>query len=334
VVRHRVRRRLGLPDTPHQNPKKVGRMRSSRWVSFAWILSLSAAGFAAERPDWAFPVADKVQPPISEDDRPKTLPGSAKSYTQKQIEDLKDPPDWFPDLHGPMPPVVAQGSTTFACGSCHLPTGTGHDESAYLAGLPVAYFVRQMADFKSGARKGFGKMPVIAHALSDEEVQSAASYFASLQARPWVRVVETDTVPRTYVNESNMRLVLANAGTEPIGNRIVELPENQEATIARDPRSGFVAYVPPGSIAKGEALVTTGGGETTACIVCHGRNLTGVGATPAIAGRHTGYTVRQLYFFQDGSRSGPAEGLMHNVVLRLTANDMLAIAAYLASLQP
>jgi cytochrome c553 len=104
--------------------------------------------------------------------------------------------------------------------------------------------------------------------------------------------------------------------------------------VARDPRSGFVAYAPPGSIAKGQALVTTGGGETTACIICHGPALKGVGAAPAIAGRHTGYMVRQLYFFQDGSRSGPAEALMHSVVQRLTIDDMLAIAAYVASREP
>src|SRR5580704_3906235 len=120
---------------------------------------------AAERPDWAFPVADAVRPPTTDNDQPKTLVGSTKYYTQKQIDDLKNPPDWFPDLHPPMPEVVAHGTATFACGSCHLPTGTGHDESAYLAGLPVTYIIGQMADFKSGTRKGFGDMPVIAQAL-------------------------------------------------------------------------------------------------------------------------------------------------------------------------
>ena len=82
------------------------------------------------------------------------------------------------------------------------------------------------------------------------------------------------------------------------------------------------------------AGVTTGAGETTACTICHGSVLKGVGGTPGIAGRHTGYLVRQLYFFQNGNRSGPQEALMHNVVQRLTDDDMLAIAAYLASLQP
>jgi cytochrome c553 len=141
-------------------------------------------------------------------------------------------------------------------------------------------------------------------------------------------------VPKTYVNPSNMRVALPGGGTEPIGNRIVELPEDEAAAIARDPRSGFIAFAPTGSIARGKALVTTGGGETTACVICHGPALKGIGTAPAIAGRHTGYLVRQLYFFQNGSRSGPSEALMHNVVQRLTDADMVAIAAYVASLQP
>ena len=87
-------------------------------------------------------------------------------------------------------------------------------------------------------------------------------------------------------------------------------------------------------VALDEADGGSGQGFLSACIICHGPALKGVGATPAIAGRHTGYMVRQLYFFQDGSRSGPAEALMHNVVQRLTIDDMLAIAAYVASRAP
>jgi cytochrome c553 len=309
-------------------------MRRSVWLLLISLLPVAAHG--ADRPDWAFPVTDAVQPATpKEDDQPKTLAGSTKSYTPKQIDDLSNPPDWFPDMHPPMPQVVAQGTATFACGSCHLPIGTGHDESAYLAGLPTPYIVQQMADFKSGARKGFGEMPTIAQALTDADFQSAAAYFASLPVRSWVRVVETDTVPKTYVAPGNIRLKLPSGGTEPIGNRLVELPEDEQAAVERDPRSGFVLYAPTGSLAKGSALVTTGGGgKTTACVICHGATLKGLGTTPAIAGRHGNYIVRQLYFFQDDERSGPSAVLMKNVVQRLDVGDMLAIAAYLSSREP
>ena len=244
-------------------------MRNLLWVLLIGLAPIAVpilAG-AAERPDWAFPVTDKVQPPAPVDEQPHTVPGSDKSYTRKQIDDLFNPPDWYPDMHPPMPQIVAHGEATTvrACGSCHLPTGTGHDESAYIAALPAGYFVRQIVDYKSGARKGSGSMTAIAKAISEDDVHAAADYFASLKPRPWIRVVETDTVPKTYVGQGNKRLRLPGGATEPIGNRIIEIPEDEEVVLNRDPRSGFVAMVPKGSIAKGQVLVKTGADKTLPC---------------------------------------------------------------------
>src|SRR5262249_31665457 len=84
-----------------------------------------------------------------------------------------------------------------ACGSSHLPTGTGHDESAYVAGLPATYFTRQMADWKSGDRKFSATMVTMAKVVTDAEIKDAADYFASLKPRPWIRMVEADTVPKS-----------------------------------------------------------------------------------------------------------------------------------------
>jgi len=290
----------------------------------------------AERPDWAFPVTDKVQPPLPADEAPHSAPGSTKSYTRKQIDDLFNPPDWYPDLHPPMPQIVAHGEATAvrACASCHLPTGTGHDESAYIAALPVGYFARQMVDYKSGARKGSGSMTTIAKAISEDDVRAAADYFASLKPRPWIRVVEAGTVPKTYVGPGNKRLRLPGGATEPIGTRIIEIPEDEEAVLNRDPRSGFVALVPKGSIARGQVLVTTGADKTVPCGICHGPTLKGLGDVPPIAGRQANYVVRQLFSIQDGTRGGISSALMQQVVERLTVDDMLAIAAYTASRQP
>jgi cytochrome c553 len=313
-------------------------MRNLLWVLLIGLAPIAVpilAG-AADRPDWAFPVTDKVQPPLPADEQPHTVPGSDKSYTRKQIDDLFNPPDWYPDMHPPMPQIVAHGeaATVRACGSCHLPTGTGHDESAYIAALPAGYFVRQMVDYKSGARKGSGSMTTIAMAISEEDVHTAADYFASLKPRPWIRVVETDTVPKTYVGQGNKRLRLPGGATEPIGNRIIEIPEDEAAVLNRDPRSGFVALVPKGSIAKGQTIVTTGADKTVPCAICHGPTLRGLGDVPPIAGRQANYVVRQLFSIQDGTRGGVSSALMQQVVERLTLDDMLAIAAYAASRQP
>jgi cytochrome c553 len=131
-------------------------------------------------------------------------------------------------------------------------------------------------------------------------------------------------------------LVAAQADvTEPIGQRIIEMPENLERTELRDSASGFVAYVPVGSIEKGEALVTTGGGgKTIPCAICHGADLKGLGPVPGLAGRSPSYIVRQLFDIQHGVRNGPWTELMKGVVAQLSEEDMVSIAAYTASREP
>src|SRR6202042_1699751 len=80
---------------------------------------------------------------------------------------------------------------------------------------------------------------------------------------------------------------------EPIGNRIIELPQNDLSAESRDPRTGFVAHVPTGSIKKGEEIVTTGaGGKTLQCAICHGPELKGLGDIPPIIGRSPMYIYR------------------------------------------
>ncbi len=180
-----------------------------------------------------------------------------------------------------------------------------------MAGLPAAYIAAQMADFRSGARTFSGpqRSPVtlmiaIAKAATDEEVASAAGYFSSLKPMPNVEVVEPDTVPKTQIARV-FYTTLRDAGTEPLGTRIVEIPQDMAQFEHRDLRARFTAYVPFGSIAKGEDLATTGGsGKTIPCGNCHGPDLKGVGLIPSIAGRSPSYIVRQLYDFQRGTPCG------------------------------
>ena len=284
---------------------------------------------------WAFPAPEKI-PPATIDDAPlKHVPDSTKTYDHPRI-DAFDPPDWFPDEHPPMPPVVRHGSgkAVMACSYCHLASGLGHPQSANLAGLPVAYFMKQIADFRSGVRTA-QPMDSIAKGMSDEEAQEAAKWFASLEPRPWVKVVETDTVPKTFVIFTRLRLPMPSGGTEPIGSRIIEVPEEPSRALSYDPHSGFFDYVPIGSVAKGEELVTTGGaGKTIPCKTCHGEGLKGMGDYPRIAGRSAIFIVRQLSTIQTGVRHGAGSDLMKPVVMNLSQDDMVAIAAYVASLTP
>src|SRR5712671_2214077 len=300
------------------------------------VALLSGLAIGAENPEWAYPPTPK--PAALDNAVQKQMPGSAKKYTQAQIDDGFNPPDWFPEEHPPMPEIVAIGrKPARACALCHLPTGDGHPESSSLAGLPAAYLVRQMAAFKSGDRKGIraNAMIEIAKAISDADVRAASEYFAALKPGVWTKVVETDTVPKSVVGSGAMRFAAPGGGTEPIGNRIIVLPQDPGRAHSRDPHSGFIDYVPAGSIAKGEALVTSGGaGRTIACAICHGPSLKGLGELPGIVGRPPIYVFRQLHDMQTGNRSGSLAELMKAVVAKLTVEEMVAISAYLGSLEP
>lgn len=309
------------------------------FVPILMLAFLPSLAVAADRPDWAFPPAqaDPNAPQRHDDGLAKHVPGSTKAFTQAQIDDRMNPPDWFPDEHPPLPQVVAHGNgtTVRACMGCHLATGHGHPENSRLPGTTVSYLARQLADFRSGARngEGAGAMITIAKGMNDEDIRSATEYFAGLKVFHWTRVVETETVPKTYF-EGTRRLQLPGGGTEPIGRRIIEVPEDVDRVQSRDPHSGFVSYVPVGSLAKGEALVTTGGAKTVPCAICHGAGLKGLGDVPDIAGRSPGNIARQIYYFQTGARGGASAALMKGVVEKLTGDDVIAIAAYVASLEP
>lgn len=290
-------------------------------------------------PDWAFPVSDAEQPPRGDPSAPVKVAGSAKTYTEAQVDDLMNPPDWFPEEHPHMPSIVAKGKGDVrACDSCHLTSGMGHPESAIIAGFTATYILRQLADMKSGARRTGGLMDVIAKAISDEDAEQAAAYFASLHPFPYIKVVEATTVPKSYVASGLMRLPLPSGGQEPLGQRIIVLPEDPERIMARDPHgSATIAYVPPGSIAKGKELVTTGAaGKTISCMACHGESLKGgmLGDVPRIAGLQPIYIFRQMYSIKHWTRTGESAELMRAPMMNLSEDDMIAIAAYVGSLAP
>jgi cytochrome c553 len=299
-------------------------------------------------PYWAFtgnPPANAAHAPAKKPDgrTPLHVPGSKQAFTQRQIDAAAfNPPDWHPGGHPPMPEIVAHGRkpAVMACGFCHLPNGQGRPENSSLAGLPAAYIIQQMVDFTSGRRKpSKNTVPIEAMTTHETkanaaEIKAAADYFSQVKPKPWIRVVQTGTVPKTHAS-AWMLVRMAGGGMKPIGHRIIETPVNQGLTELRDDASGFIAYVPPGSVEKGKALATTGGaGETMNCEMCHGPGLRGKGNVPSIAGRSPSYIVRQLYDFRSGSRNGPDAQLMKPVTARLTLDDMISLAAYLASLHP
>lgn len=337
-------------------------MRTDVRVLTLALLCLSAAvvsGQVAGPPPWAYgftgPGPDPAAPPCTKESKPldcarigaprpkdvvHKLPDTSRTFAEYDIHFDYGPSDWYPGDHPPMPEIVAHGRESDklrACSLCHYPNGQGKPENAPVAGLPAEYILQQLQAFRDGTRRSAdprkanaNEMIQIARFMTDAEMKTVAEYFSSITWRPWVKVVETEAVPRTKPGMNGLFLPQPGNEMEPLGKRIIEVPEHPDLTErARAPRSGMVAYVPVGSVARGEELVTKGGGgKTVQCAVCHGTDLQGVGATPPIADRQASYIARQLYDFQAGTRES---AIMQPVVATLNEDDLIAIAAYLAS---
>ncbi|MCK1756211.1 hypothetical protein IVA78_13580 [Bradyrhizobium sp. 137] len=305
-------------------------------------LSILTATAGDSPPRWAYPENNPNYKPPVDDGNVVRVPNSTAGYTWSQLRDRFVAPIWHPGDHRPLPDIVANGRKpdVLACGFCHRADGPGGPENADLAGLPKSYIIRQMADYKNGVRSTAvaGRLPTslmiaLSKPITDAEVEAAADYFSGLQPRKRIKVVESDTAPKSYI-AAFLWAAVEGGEREPLGQRILEIPDDLHRFESRDPRSTFTAYVPVGSLAKGEALVKGGSGKTVACAPCHGPELKGLGPLPSIAGRSPSYMFRQLYDFGHGARSGELSPLMAQVVNNLDQDDMLAIVAYLASLDP
>lgn len=322
-------------------------------------------------PEWLFPIdpksLEKNPKPVKLDDvEPLEIPDSKQKFTQARINDPFNPPDWRPD-HSPMPDIVAKGRkpAVMACAYCHTPTGQGRPENSALAGLPEAYFKEQLHDLRSGARKPAGpeqylptwNMLKIAKAMTDEEIDESAKYFAQQKLRRRVYVIESLRIPRA---ERAAWIYEEVGGTEDLEGRLLEVTNELVRHERRDDRLEYMAYVPPGSINRGKRLATTGKGpddssptaqeatreaatrqakivdieKTVVCATCHGPKLMGTDKIPPIAGRQPTYLLRQLLAFRNGTRTGDAAKQMTPVVDKLTLGEMIDLVAYVGSLYP
>lgn len=311
------------------------------FILFVVVGLLATSGYSQERPPpWAYPVNPPNYQRPADDGSIRRVPDSIAGFTLSQVRDLFATPDWHPDEHPPMPKIVAIGRKpdVFACGVCHRADGAGGPENSSLSGLSAEYIIQQTEEFRAGQRNGsLPRIPTdfmikASKAVTREELAEAAAYFAALKPHPSIKILETDTVPKTQVQEH----FLAAAGgseREPIGERIIELAEDLENFISRDSHVRFIAYVPNGSSRKGQELAVSGK-SFLACASCHGDGLTGTDIAPRIAGRSPAYLFRQLFDFKSGARGGANSDAMKQIAGSMSVNDMIALAAYSASLPP
>jgi len=336
---------LGAITAEAQQPSTPSRPATRPATRPARSASAASAGANApaavfEAPQWAYPIITPPPPPPPADSVVRhRVPGSTVTMTMAEATNYWTAPDWFPDAHPPMPAAVRAGRRPEprACGFCHLPDGRGAPENAALSGLPAEYIIAQVNAFKSGARLSANpgsptnSMHRVAAAVLDEEVAEAARYFSGIKFVSRNRVLEVDSVPRTRI--ASVVYVKDGDGKEPIAGRLIEIPEDAERRELRDPTMHWLAYVPKGSLARGRRLVTRGpDGPATACAMCHGPKLQGVGLVPPIAGRPPSYILRQLINLRTGARHDAGSVPMQAVVARMSVDDMVGIAAYIGKL--
>ena len=286
----------------------------------------SAATLAA--PNWLYPrPAAPAGPPMT-GDAAVTVPGSAVVLRQRDLRTPERAVDWFPDPADPVPAFIRESGKPgdYACGFCHLPRGNGRPENASLAGLSADYIIEQTEAFRSGTRVGAspGWLPTdamrttVTHA-SPDDIAAAAQWFSRQPFVSRVTVVESATVPAT----APLGYVLAArpGPAEAIAGRIIEVPDDPAAFERRDPRSRFTAYVPPGSIARGQAVTGEFG-----CVECHAEMMNGWGP-----GRSPSYILRQLLAFKTRTRNDARAETMQVVVDQLDSEQMVAVAAWMAA---
>lgn len=301
-------------------------------------------GAASASTNWAYPMSIvPASRPEYDDTEQLSLPAYDQVFTLAQLKNPYFAADWQLGSNPPMPDIAAYGREPVvrACGHCHLPTGNGRSENAAIAGLPRDYIIAQMEAFRSGARQSSvpdrnptAFMIDTAKAMSPAEIEAAADYFSGLQRQSFVSVLESDEVPQIRTHDWLYSPDPAG-GTEPLGGRIIEMPEDMGRFDLRDPEASYVAYVPRGSIQKGSELAASWGDQgQLSCDSCHGADQRGMGTVPALAGLSPTYIVRQLYDFQTGARSGGSSMVMEPVVEGMDNDDMIALAAYLATLEP
>ena len=247
--------------------KTVATLLTSVIVCCALPIRMATA--ADGPPAWAYPLNNPAYKAPVDDGKPVRVPDSTVGYTWGQLRDRFIAPVWHPSDHAALPDIVASGRKpgVFACGYCHRADGPGGPENSDLAGLPKSYIIQQMTDFKTGARgtsvparTPASLMIGLSKPITDAEVEVAATYFSALKPRKRIKVVESDSVPKTYV-AGLLWTPVETGEREFIGARIVEVPDDLHRFESRDPRSTFTAYVPVGSLAKGEALVKGGSGK-------------------------------------------------------------------------
>lgn len=182
------------------------------------------------------------------------------------------------------------------CGACHGATGV-NPNPLYpdLAGQNAQYVIKQLVDFKSGARTDMMMAPMAAN-LSDQDMADLAAFFA-VQKRASEQAVASDDSAASVAEAGNVEIVTSTAA---------------KAIYAGDVKAGQE--------------------KSVMCASCHGADGNSlVSMYPKLAGQSASYTAKQLANFKSGERKDP---IMAGMVAALSEQDMNDLGAYFAVQTP
>ncbi|TPH13404.1 c-type cytochrome [Litorilituus lipolyticus] len=192
---------------------------------------------------------------------------------------------------------AAAGKTkAAACGACHGAAGiSAMGIYPNIAGQKDAYIIKQLNDFKSGARTDMMMAPMAAN-LSEQDMADLAAYYASLP-------MTAEEAPAAAAASSDAPTATASTGTAEV-----------------------VTSSPAAAIYNGD--IKAGQSKSGMCVACHGVDgNSAVPMYPSIAGQSASYITKQLADFKSGLRVDP---VMAGMVAALTEEDMRDLGAYFA----
>lgn len=201
--------------------------------------------------------------------------------------------------------VLAEGnasagkSKAASCASCHGEDGNSQVSTfPKLAGQHASYLSKQLIAFKSGERKDPMMAPMVS-ALSDQDMQDISSFYATNKLA---------ANPEPTVDKS------ADAATQ------AKAKEEMDTMLA-----------------EGRNLYRNGNLTTqvSACIACHGPYGDGnkPASFPLIKAQHADYIIKTLSDFKSGKRSNNPDNMMHMIALKMSDQEIKAVAHYLATLK-
>lgn len=184
------------------------------------------------------------------------------------------------------------------CGACHGATGVNPNPTyPDLAGQHEAYLVKQMVDFKSGARTDMMMAPMAVN-LSDQDMADLAAFFASQERA-------SERAEAATVDSDAPAVALA-------GDVKVVTSTPAKALFAGDVKSGQE--------------------KSVMCASCHGVDGNSlVPMYPNLAGQSASYLTKQLADFKSGDRKDP---VMAGMVAALSEKDMQDLGAFFAVQAP